>query len=149
MLQHTVGINTQTSLAFPLGRKVRPDVHPGGIPPEKEWFVLLLGFFHEAQSFLGKLIVHSSHPLDVERAGQLNLLRTVRVCPSMKHATRGIFFPHLRVFEIVWVLGLLLSVKVIKRTIELAEAVRGRQMFVAVAEVVLSELPRDVALRLE
>ena len=67
----------------------------------------------------------------------------------MKHAARGIFLPHLRVFEIVRVLGLLLSVKVVKRTIELAETVRGGQMFVAIAEVVLTELPRDVALRLE
>src|SRR6266498_34665 len=147
MLQHTVGINTQTSLAFPLRREVRPDVHAGGIPPDKEWLVLLLGFFHEAEGFLGELVVYGSHPLDVERAGQLDLLRTVRVCPGMKHTARRIFFPHLRVFEIVWVLRLLLSVKVVKRTIELAEAVRCGQMFIAIAEVVLSELPRDVALR--
>ena len=67
----------------------------------------------------------------------------------MKHAARGIFFPHLRVFEIVWVLRLLLSVQVVERTIEFAEAVRGRQMFVAIAEVVLSELTGVIALRLE
>jgi hypothetical protein len=45
------------------------------------------------------------------------------------------------------VLRLLLSVQVVKRTIELAEAVRGGQMFVAIAEMVLAELPGDEALR--
>src|SRR6266496_1876583 len=149
MLQHAIGINTQTSLALPLRREVRPDVHASGIPPEEERLVSLLRVGHETQRLRGEFVVHRSHPFDVERAGQLDLLRTVRVRPSMKHAARGILLPHLRVFEIVWVLRLLFSVKVVKRTIELAEAVRGGQMFVAVAEVVLSELPCDVALRLE
>src|SRR4029453_1073427 len=42
-----------------------------------------------------------------------------------------------------------LGVKMVQRTIELAEAVRRGQMFVAIAEVVLAELPCDVALRLK
>src|SRR4030095_3638331 len=120
---------------------MRPDVHPGGIPPKKERLVRLLGFFHEAQSFLGAFVVYSFHALDVKRAGQLNLLRALWVCPGMKHTARSIALLHFRIFEIVWVLWLLLSVEVVKGTIELAEAVRGRQMFVRVAEMVLAELP--------
>src|SRR4029453_9517705 len=126
-----------TSLTRPLGRKVRPDVHAGGVPPEEEWFVAVLRVGHETQRLLGEFIVHGFHAFFCQRAGQVDLLRAVRVRPGMKHAARGIFFPHLRVLEIVWVLWLLLSVKVVKRTIELAEAVRRRQMLVTVAEMVL------------
>jgi hypothetical protein len=47
------------------------------------------------------------------------------------------------------VLRLLLGVQVVKRTIELAEAVRGGQVLVAVAKVVLTKLPGVIALSLE
>ena len=67
----------------------------------------------------------------------------------MKRAARGIFLLQLRVFEIVWVLRFLLSVQVVERTIELAEAVRRGQCFVAVAKMVLTELSRNIALRLQ
>src|SRR5262249_1109020 len=45
--------------------------------------------------------------------------------------------------------GLLLGVEVVEVAEELVEAVDGRQMFVAVAEVVLAELAAGVAQRLE
>ena len=129
--------------------EVRPDVHAGGVPPEEERLVRLLRVGHEADRLLGELVVDGLHPLLVERAGALDLLRAVRVGPGVDHAARAVFLAQLRVLEVVRVLRLLLGVEVVERAEELVEAVRGGQVLVEVAEVVLAELPGHVALRLE
>ena len=67
----------------------------------------------------------------------------------MKHATGPELLLEFGVLRIIFVFRLLLSVKVIEASKELVEAVRRRQEFVAVAEVVLAELASDVALRFE
>ena len=67
----------------------------------------------------------------------------------MKHAARGVFFDHRRIFKVVLILELFLSIEVVERAEKLVEAVRGRQMLVEVAEVVLAKLRGHVALRLE
>ena len=54
-----------------------------------------------------------------------------------------------RVFRIVGVFGLFLSIEVIQVAEELVEAVHRRQEFVPVAEMVLAELAGGVAQRLE
>ena len=79
----------------------------------------------------------------------LDLLRAVRVRPAVDHAARPVLLAHLRILEVVRMLRLVLGVEVVERAEELVEAVRGRQMLVEVAEVVLAELPGHVALRLE
>ena len=149
VLEHPVGIDAETGLALPLGREMGPDVHPGGVPPQEEGLVLLLGLVHEAQRFLRELVVHRFHALDVQRAGELDLLRAVRVRPGVEHAARRVFLLHFRVLEVVGVLRLLLGVQVVERAVKLVESVRGRQMLVAVPEVVLAELTGLVALRLQ
>ena len=53
------------------------------------------------------------------------------------------------VLEIIGMLGLVLGVQVVERAEELVEAVRGRQVLVEVAQMVLAELAGHVALRLE
>ena len=57
--------------------------------------------------------------------------------------------PQRGVLEVVGMLGLVLGVQVVERAEELVEAVRGRQVRVEVAEVVLAELTGHVAERLE
>ena len=59
------------------------------------------------------------------------------------------FLLQLGILEVVGILRLLLGVEVVERAEELVEAVRGRQVLVEVAEVVLAELAGHVALRLE
>ena len=71
------------------------------------------------------------------------------VGPGVDHAARAEFLAQLRVLEVVRMLGLVLGVEVIERAEELVEAVRGGQVLVEVAEVVLAELAGHVALRLE
>ena len=71
------------------------------------------------------------------------------VGPGVQHAARPELLLELGVLRVVGVLRLLLGVQVIEVAEELVEAVRGRQELVAIAEVVLAELPADVAERLQ
>ena len=59
------------------------------------------------------------------------------------------FFRNSGILRIVRFFGFLLGVEVIQVAEELVEAVHRRQVLVAVAEVVLAELPGRIALRLE
>ena len=65
------------------------------------------------------------------------------------HAARAVLLQELGVLRIVGLLGLLLGVQVVEIAEELVEAVNGRQVLVAVAQMVLAELARGVALLLE
>ena len=67
---------------------------------------------------------------------------------AFEHAARPELRAEARVLGIVGILRLLLGVEVIEIAEELVEAVYGRQMLVAVAEVVLAELAGGVAERL-
>ena len=64
----------------------------------------------------------------------------------MDHATRAIFLLELRVLRIVVGLRLFLCIQVVEIAEELIESVHGRQVRVAVAQVVLAELAGGVAL---
>ena len=149
VLDHAVGIRPQTGDALALLLQMGVDVHPGGVPPEEERLVLLLGFFHEAQRLLGDFLVDRFHALLAERAGGHDLLRAVRVGPAVQHAARLELLDHFRILEVVRVLELFLRIEVVERAEELVEAVRGRQGVVGVTEVVLAELTGLVALPLE
>ena len=64
---------------------------------------------------------------------------------AFQHAARTEFLSERRVLRIVVVVRLFLGVEVVEVAEELVEPVNGRQMLVAVAEVVLAELPGGVA----
>ena len=81
----------------------------------------------------------------VERAGVLDLLRSVRIRPAVQHAARTELLLELGILRVVRVLRLLLGVQMVEVAEELVEAVDGRQELVAVAEVVLAELAGGVA----
>ena len=84
-----------------------------------------------------------------ERAGVFDRLPALAVTPRMQHAARPELLPELGILRIVVGLGLLLGIEVVEIAEELVEPVHGRQVLVAVAEVVLAELAGGVALRLE
>ena len=129
--------------------QVGEDVHARGVPPEEERLVRLLGFLQVVERGRRDLVVDGLHALLAERAGVFDLLRAVLVGPAMDHAAGLVLLDHLRIFEVVLVLELLLRVEVVQRAEELVEPVRGRQRLVGVAQVVLAELRGHVALRLE
>ncbi len=67
----------------------------------------------------------------------------------MQHAARAVILFELRILRIVVGLRLFLGIEVVEIAEELVEAVHGRQMLVAVPEVVFAELAGDVALLLQ
>src|SRR5262245_23841672 len=67
----------------------------------------------------------------------------------MENAARTVLLLELRILRIVGVLRLLFRIQVVEIPEKLVETMRGRQKLVAVAEVVLAELPAGVAERLQ
>ena len=68
---------------------------------------------------------------------------------AVQHAARSVLFPEGRVLGVVAFLGLLLRIQVVEATVELVEAVHGRKVLVAIAQVVLAELRGRIAMILE
>src|SRR6185436_8632749 len=96
-----------------------------------------------------------------ERSGVLALLfapgteagilagRIGRCSYTLHHAARTELCPEGWIFRIVGILRLVLGIQMVKIAEEFVEAVHGRQEFVAVAEMILSELSGRIALRLQ
>ena len=60
-------------LPFGLFLEVGPDVHAGGVPPEEERLVGLLGAVHEVEGLGGDFLVDGFHALLGQRAGVFDL----------------------------------------------------------------------------
>ena len=128
---------------------MRPDVHAGGVPPEKNGLSAFAASVEVIERGLGDFLVNRLHAL-LASGPVLSIfcvpsaLAQVWITPRVAE-----LFDHRRVFEVVGILELFLGVEVIERAEELIEPVRGGQVLVEVAEVVLAELRGHVALRLE
>ena len=141
-----------------------PEVHVRGVDPAEE---RLAGLVLPPDPVLRRgdeLVVAGLHPLLGQRAGVLDPLladpapaRVLGVVvgvrrPAVQHAARPEPVPEVRVLLVVRVvrlLRLLLRVEVVEVAVELVEAVHRRQELVPVAEVVLAELARRVAVVLQ
>ena len=116
---------------------------------------------HEVDCPGGDLLVHRLHALVRQRAGVFALLladfaearivsRIVLVRrETVQHAARAELRLESRVFRIVDVLRLFFGVEVVEIAEPLIEAVDRGQHLVAVAKMVLAELARRIAQRLE
>ena len=69
MLDHAIGIDAETGLACNAFLQVREDVHLGGVPPQEERLVGLLGALHEVDGLGVDLLVDGLHALLGQRAG--------------------------------------------------------------------------------
>jgi hypothetical protein len=135
-----------------------------GVHPDEERLTRGVLPLDEVLGRRRRLVVDRLHALLRERAGVLDSLlahappawlfgRVVLVRrPRVDHAARP--EPLLVLWEVllgrvVRHLRLLLGVQVVEVAVELVEAVRGGQVLVQVAEVILAELPRRVAEWLE
>ena len=124
-------------------------MHSGGVVPHEEGFV---GFHRLADEALGlnhELVVEVLLALRPERALVFNRLASLAVGLAVDHAAPGEGFRYLWILGIIIFFGILAGVQVIKNAEERIEAVRGGQMFVPIAEVVLAELARGIAVRLQ
>ena len=107
------------------------------------------------------IVVDRFHALAFERAGVLNGLladaapaRLFRWIIAMgglaaQHAARPEFLAKLNIPGIEMVLRIFLGVEVIEIAVEFIETVQRRQIFVAIAQVVLTKLAGGVAERLQ
>ena len=131
---------------------MRPRVHVCGVEPYEEWLAGVVGGLDELLGRRDELLVAGLHPLPGQGPGVLDLLATLAVRPAVQHAAGPVLLLELgevlRV-RIVHFLGFLLGVQVIQVAEELVEAVHGRQVLVAITEVVLAELAGAIAERLE
>lgn len=148
MLDHAVGIVVARHAADALigFADMRVDMHARGVHPGEERFVGPDLALHEIDRRGGGFVVDRLHPLLGQRTGIVDLA----VGRGPQHAARRAGFDESGVvLRVVWPFRLLLGVEVVEIAEELVEAVLGRQVFVAVAEVVLAELAGGVAERLQ
>ena len=144
--------------------RVRAQVHVRGVHPHEERRLGVVLAADEVQRGGRGLVVDGLHPLLGQRPGVLDALladasvlgllgRIVGVGrPRADHAPRQQLVVQRRKVVLVGVvgaLGLFFGVEVVEVAEELVEAVRRREIDVAITEVVLAELAGRVAVRLE
>ena len=130
-----------------------------GFSQRKNGLPSLLALSRNLSESFEDLVVHGLHPFGIERAGVLDPLladlaparllgRVVSIGrPGMHHVARADLVLELR--RVVGMGRVFHRIQVIEVAEELVEAVHGRQELVAVAQVVLAELTRCIAHRLE
>src|SRR5262249_30235511 len=123
MLNHPVGVDAEPGLALRLRLKVGPDVHARAVEPDEEWALGLLCALDEVYRGGEDLLVDGFHALSGERPGVLDSLPALTVGPGVEHATWAELLAELGVLGIVWVLGLLFGIEVVKVAEELVEPV--------------------------
>ncbi|MCY1293428.1 hypothetical protein D9M70_426870 [compost metagenome] len=148
VLEHAVGVLVARHAALPLHglAHMGEGVHAGGVHPDEERLVGLDLLLDEVDGTLGGFVVDGFHALGGQRAGVLDLA----VGKAAHHASgRGGLGEFGIVLRPVGTLGLLFGIQVVEVAEELVETMFGRQVFVAVAQVVLAELAGGVAVGLE
>jgi hypothetical protein len=68
---------------------------------------------------------------------------------ATQHAAGPEFFLELRILRIIGILGFLFGVQVVEVAEKYVEAVHGGKKIISIAEVILAELPRGIAERIE
>jgi hypothetical protein len=166
MLDHARAVGIVVARELPclllvLLRHPRKDVHAGGREPGEERLALRLRLVHELDARLDEFLIDGLHALARQRTGVDDpLLAHLAESgidglihgvggPGVQHPARSKTSLELGIARVVLVFGLLLGVQVIQVAEELVESVQRRQVFVPVTQVVLAELPRGVALRLQ
>ena len=134
-------------------------MHARRVQPHEERFAVRLGLVDERQRVVADLVVDRFHARRTQLTGVLDLLLAdlapARVDrrivggrrPRVQHVARTHDIQ--QVLRIVRMARVFHRVEVVEVAVELVEPVHGRQEFVAVAEVVLAELARGVAHRLQ
>src|SRR6185437_2575581 len=160
-LDHRIRVDAEPGLALRRRLKMRPYMRARRIEVAEPGLAGLLVAVDEIERGTEKLFVNRLHALGVERAGVLD-----RLFPDLapgridggivaigglasEHAARPKSSPKLRVLRVVGVLRLLLRIEVVEVAEELVEPMHRRQELVAVAEMVLAELPGRIAERLQ
>ena len=106
-------------------------------------------FSIQARAPRSDLLVDGFHALLGQRAGVRDRLPALAVGQAVEHAARSELLLEFRILGIVRQFRFFLGVEVIEIAEEFVEPVHGRQIFVAIAQMVLAELAGGVAERLQ
>ena len=149
VLDHRIGVKSQPRLAQILLLDVGEVVHARRVEPDEERLVILLGALQIIAACRENLFVDRLHALLGQRAGVLDCLSALAVGFAFQYSARTELLLELRVLGIVRILGLLFGVEMIEVAEELIESMQRRQELVAITKMVLAELRRLIAQRLE
>src|SRR6476619_3766324 len=160
MLEHAVEIFADAATSAHLWADMRVEMHPGSVPPQEERALGRHLALHEVNRRIHGLVVDRLHAFDGKRTGVLDVL-LANLAPARidslivdvggkrsDHAPRTELRLERWILRIIGIFWLFLGVQVIEIAEKLVEAMHGRQELVAVAEMVLAELPCGVAERL-
>ena len=139
-----LGLRGQARRAAVLVPHMGAKMHPRRAHPNEKGLLRLHLPLYEIDRRAGRFVVDGFHPLLGQRPGVLDRSAGAR----LDDAARAEFLAELRVAGIGPLLGLLLGVQMIEVAEKLVEAVGGRQILVAIAEMVLTELACRIAERL-
>ena len=139
------GERGQPGRAATLGAHMRAEMHAGRIHSDEEGLLCLYLAIHEILGSGRGFVVDRLHPRLGERAG----IDHAPVGIGVDDAARSEALLELGIRRIGALLRLLLGIEVIEIAEEFVEAVIGRQVFVAVSEMVLAELAGRLAERLQ
>ena len=148
MLKHAIGVVVagHTTLALHGIAHVGKQVHARSVHPDEKRLVGFGLLFDERLCGCRRFVVDGFHALGSQGAGVFNLA----VGKTVDHATGRSCFDEIRVvFWPVRALGFFLGIEVVQVAEELVKTMVGRQVFVAVPQVVFTELRGGIALGLE
>ena len=150
MFNHAVGVFVipfVTVFSLHVGAKM----HASCIPPAEEWLSGFVLFFDEVLCHGQRLFVDCLHAFLCERTGVFNRLSALAIGFGVNYtawsedfAERLAVRQH-HVARIVFLLWFFLRVEVVQVAEELIETMHGRQMLIAVALMILTELACRVA----
>ena len=149
MRDHPIAVVVLPALAAVFIGQVGTEMHRCRIVPEEEWLFSLGLFLHPGQSTRSDLLIDGFHALLGQWAGVRNLLAALAVRHAMEHAARSKLFLEFRILGVVRQFGLFFGVEVIEIAEKFVKPVHGRQIFIAIAEMVLAELAGGIAERLQ
>ena len=161
MLHHAVRIDTKAGLPLRFGLSRVQMCMRLGLNQTKNGFLSRFARSMKSIVALEEFLVDRLHALLGERSGVLAFLlapcaeagivawRVGRSRDAFHHAARTELRLECWILRIVRMFRFIFGIQMIEVAEEFVEAVHRRQEFVAVAEMVLAELPGRIALRLE
>ena len=155
VLDHAVAVFVLAGDADVLGFHMGAEVHARAVPPAEERLARLGLAGDEVLGGGQGFVVDGLHALLGQRPEVLDGLAALAIGLALDHAARaellqeGLAVRQFHVSRVVAVLRLFFGIEVVEAADELVEPVHGRQVFVAIALVVLAELAGGVALALQ
>ena len=124
-------------------------MHARGVVPDEKRFVCLDRVVDETLGFDQDFSIQRPLAFTSEGAFVFDLLRAVRIRPRVNDAALREELRDLGCFRKIILLRVLAGVEVIENAKELIKTVRGGQVLIAVAQVILAKLAGGVAERLK